>query len=100
MNTATEYQVTREGRACAGPYDDKRDALTFISAAVATGAQTADAYTIEHRAVTRGPWAITTNPLAAAAKAAPSCCDGTGWTGDHRAPCPEHYEPSGLGGLS
>lgn len=26
-----------------------------------------------------------------------TCCDGTGWTGDPKAPCPEHYTPHGLG---
>lgn len=24
----------------------------------------------------------------------PTCCDGTGWTGNPRCPCPEHYEPN------
>lgn len=27
-----------------------------------------------------------------------SCCDGTGWTGDPKAPCAEHYVPSDLAG--
>lgn len=25
-----------------------------------------------------------------------ACCDGTGWTGDPKAPCADHYEPSDL----
>lgn len=24
-----------------------------------------------------------------------TCCDGTGWTGNPKAPCADHYEPNG-----
>lgn len=26
----------------------------------------------------------------------PNCCDGTGWTGNPRERCLDHYEPHGL----
>jgi len=51
-------------------------------------AEPTDELVIEHRAITVGEWALTTpaRPIA-------RCCDGTGYTGNMRERCPDHFEP-------
>lgn len=59
MIRKTEYRVIVRGRPLAPVFSNYREAIQFITECVSFGESPTD-YTLEHRAVTYGEWALTT----------------------------------------